>query len=132
MSNEESNRLIAEFMGWGDAEHSTISPDVTTNYENKYKRFDSPDGKHSLSYYWDDFAAELKYDIDWSWLMPVVGKIALMLDTMESSPAKSSALIEGIRLARNVARMPLCSTIGEVLERVIQFITWYNTNPIKS
>lgn len=71
----DGNKMIAEFLGWSDKLHQTMSPDISTGFKNEYMRFDSPCGTQSLSYYYKDFTECLPYQSSWSWLRPVVEKI---------------------------------------------------------
>jgi hypothetical protein len=61
MNIEESNKLIAEFMG-------LVKEPTEKNFDAYYPPFDGVEGEY--------FAPiELKYNTSWDWLMPVVEKI---------------------------------------------------------
>lgn len=135
MGTDKANKTIAEFMGWGDNIHHTISPSASTNFLNNYKKFDSPDRKISLSYYWDDFEKSLPYHTSWDWLMDVVEKIEKLgfetsLFVNESKQSckydfrifESEILETKCRIIDNTAE----TKIKAVWNCVIEFIKWYN------
>lgn len=127
-----NNRMIAEFMGWKDVKHLTMSPDASTKFSNEYLRFDGPEGE-SLSYYYDDIESHINYHKDWSLLMPVVEKIE-SIKNEEGNP-KYTVIIEGNEciVRRNDNRRTICrcgkdSKLEAVYRAITQFLTWLNQN----
>ena len=89
----ESNKLIAEFMGVPQGEHThfMVEPFALESYAN---------------------VDDLKYDISWDWLMPVVEKI--------------EQVNEGV--PEQMLHVNLYSERRDVYNAVVMFITEHNKN----
>ena len=87
----ENNKLIAEFMGVPQGEHThfMVEPFALESYAN---------------------VDDLKYDISWDWLMPVIEEI----DHLQHEP------IQGIEDALATR------CIGDTYNAVVEFIKEYN------
>tara|TARA_R110000751_G_scaffold1560_4_gene5791 strand:+ start:2142 stop:2474 length:333 start_codon:yes stop_codon:yes gene_type:complete len=108
---EETNKLIAEFMGYEDwSEYSSV----------RLKRPDGIDAyKHICKY------KDLQYHESWDWLHKVLDKIEdecilrqRMADNLQSSG----------HLWFTSGYLYQCGTITEVYEAVVEFIKFYNQN----
>ena len=89
-----NNKLIAEFMGVPQGEHThfMVEPFALESYAN---------------------VDDLKYDISWDWLMPVVQKC---FDTQQPSEGQHYFINESL----------LTMDIEVVYDRVVEFIKQYN------
>lgn len=108
MNTTESNKLIAEFMGYEQKipDHYSV-PYLKGIHKGSFRQFP----------YWD-----LQFDDSWDWLMPVVEKI-------ESLPREicneyfwntdDSKRHEDFVMFR-------VSKIGDLHEKVCEFIKWHN------
>ena len=96
---ESNNKLIAEFMG---CTHPFNNVTDATLYNVSHGTFE---------------LSELKYDVSWDWLMPVIEKIQ---DKYVENPELDYQYIDEIRLA-----LP---NIQEVYYLVVEFIKEYNQN----
>lgn len=109
MTTQESNILIADFMG-------AITVDKDGNIKEDINK--------------------LRYNTCWDWLMPVVEKIeSLFNEALIFAIHDSRAHIRAdsqASLAYNIPDIPECysgfldSKIGAVYDTCIQFIQWYN------
>jgi len=96
----EQNELIARFMEWNEGENST---------------------KECLFFEaWDEVTdqvtiAELKFHLDWNWIMPVVDKI--------SEISAKENVDDKLQLW-----MFLTNDIDSVFAKSVEFIEWYNQN----
>jgi hypothetical protein len=109
---EETNKLIAEFMGW-----------VEKYPGENYVAFYLPKGWCPDFKITEDFEAlepkEMLFNSSWDWLMPVIRKIAL-----ENEETK---LTNVIRLpSRNFGSLHLHSPIETVYKAVIEYIKCLN------
>ena len=87
------NKLIAEFMGVPQGEHThfMVEPFALESYAN---------------------VDDLKYDISWDWLMPVVQKVSSLCDEPCELDNMKHALLTG--------------DIESVYDDVVEFIKEYN------
>ncbi len=107
MENKTDNRLIAEFM----QERRAL------NVYEDLKFRPSDDTKY------------VHYHDDWSWLMPVVEKIASLMPDIKM-PDDLEALKNGTHGSEQhieVISLSISSKITEVHEAVVKFIVWYNS-----
>ena len=90
----DANKLIAEFMGVPQGEHThfMVEPFALESYAN---------------------VDDLKYDISWDWLMPVVQKC---FDTQQPQEGQHYFINESL----------LTMDIEVVYDRVVEFINQYN------
>ena len=90
----ESNKLIAEFMGVPQGEHThfMVEPFALESYAN---------------------VDDLKYDISWDWLMPVVEKIMWDNDIEDNQ-------------CTNIEEALCDAKIDRVYDSVVEFIKQYN------
>jgi hypothetical protein len=106
MENIESNRLIAEFMG-------------VESYEgNGYTNFifnEDNDRAH----------VDLHYHASWDWLMPVVAKCKGIIDSYEFDSEEGMKCEEIFDIDYTYHNF-MDNQIGEIHERVVEFIQWYN------
>lgn len=106
MNTEQSNKLIAEFMG---------GVQITKEQPNPYWE-GVPDGGQYLD------TPNLKYHSSWDWLMPVVEKCLqrhdAIIDGREIIDTPCVDIIEGLKSV----------SISETHQAVIEFIKWYNQN----
>lgn len=116
MNAEESNKLIAEFMGVG-WKYGKIS---------KYEKL-------------------VKYRISWDWLMPVVEKIESIYNEHHGYfgvyISSNSCTIQGTKLHLSLKdskyggvyfnEMTLNSKLESTYSAVVKFIQWYNLNKQK-
>ena len=107
MKNLENNKLIAEFMGikQGSKNYNLMSEGFMVTVIDRTKA--------------SCIADELRFNISWDWLMPVVDKIEVIQKEMDCETiiqtgakiwAKSNNKLEGTYKA------------------VVEFIKWYNKN----
>jgi hypothetical protein len=105
MSNTESNRLIAEFMG------CTQSFDTFFNKEEQFH--------FSIE--------ETEYHSNWSWLMPVVEKIRSLVFRVDIDITPIDVSIRFLKDGVQFACAPYWkNTIDAVYNGVLAFIEWYN------
>lgn len=100
MNTQESNKIIARFMGGMEC--------ICGKSDCDNIQFDSM---------W--YAPhELQYHTSWGWLMPVVAKCRLIVaeGKYDKVPGEMKNLID----------MSICASIETVYVRVLQFIQWYN------
>ena len=94
----KDNKLIAEFMGVSQGEHThfMVEPFALESYAN---------------------VDDLKYDISWDWIMPVVNQCLITDDSTNPS----------LRWYRqNIVDALLTCNIGEMRKAVVEFIKEYN------
>ena len=116
-STTENNCLIAEFMGG-----VFYGPD-DLDHPNKWWFQNQPhEGYRKDAHH---ISAFLRYDKDWSWLMPVVEKIKLQWQNHKVKDVRQD--IELICKYNMVLSMLICDQISEVYENIVEFIKWYNT-----
>jgi len=96
---EKTNKLIAEFMG---CTHPFNEITDATLYNVSHGTFE---------------LSELRYDVSWDWLMPVIEKIQ---DKHLENPELDYKYVDEIRLA--------VPNIQEVYYLVVEFIKDYNQN----
>ena len=118
MNSTEQNQLIAEFMG--AKMKSFVEGYAGTFYYLNGKRWVQPDS--------------LKYHTSWDWLMPVVEKIedCKVLDDFGFSVIIDNwqVNIRSCFSGQNVVFVSSGqSKIAVVHSAIIQFITWYNSQP---
>jgi hypothetical protein len=117
MTTEESNKLIAEFMGW-----EKVSKNYRTPFTQSYLTVMNGIGETTIF-----GPTELRFHKSWDWLMPVVEKIEQLqnelhvveLETLFSSQYFASlptSYVEGCGNTRKEALYNL----------VINYIKWYN------
>lgn len=63
---------------------------------------------------------ELRFHLDWNWLMPVVHKI------LEETPHNVQAFS-----GNDIFEIGLGSSIETIFKSVVEYIMWYNNNPDK-
>jgi len=118
MSNQENNKMIAEFMRWDIKSLTTIPP----NLHLSNLQLDNGD------------IMELKFHESWDWLMPVVEKINNILDdddefvySVNIHPSKVTIYYENYD--RIFVSNEHGSTTREMLYlAVVKFIEKYNKN----
>lgn len=132
MTTEESNKLIAEFMGGENYPKLipyTPEPDDIWFNVSQHPEVRHPDN-HSM---WK--LNELKYHTSWDWLMPVVEKIeeiGFMVTTMGTTKSigKHRCVISSdpyVRKGENhVIFIEEETRFQAAYQAVIQFIKWYN------
>ena len=109
------NRLIAEFMGL-----------VESGIPNKYWTEKSSEG------FVIGQLTDLKYDIDWNWLMKVVDKIESIEDgKYDVNILKNGTVIVnygagGMVICNNVGKIGYDEKIEHTYQAVIDFIKWHN------
>jgi len=116
MSNIESNKMIAEFMGY-----KYFPFDETKKFENPNIIVDQMNGWHKPTnghykvqdWYLCRTAKDMAYHYKWDWLMPVCGKIC------KTTPYNSYLAIETISVFAD---------IKDVYKAVVEFIEWHNLN----
>ena len=109
MKQEQTNKLIAEFMGmqhtnvgWYDSEEV-----ISLNYTN------------------DNTFDNLLFDSSWDWLMPVVEKCT-QVGYRDSQDFEDERYLKWEELFGDRESMFLGNHIGEVHATVVEFIKWYN------
>jgi hypothetical protein len=114
------NSLIADFMG---LRH--VSDD---KYIKNLKEMKSNGIYFEQGY----MTSDLKYDIDWNWLMAVVDKIESIEDgKYDVNILKNGTIIVnyeagGIEICNNVADISYNEKIEHTYQAVIDFIKWHN------
>jgi len=96
--NTENNKLIAEFMEWEIKKYSTPISDIVTPYGQLTEN-------------------QLKFHLDWNWLMEVVEKI---------KPLNIKGNYNYSRLMNMTLQEAL--NIEVVYKHTVSFIEWYNEN----
>lgn len=121
------NELIAEFMGG-----AFYGPD-DLDYPNKWFFPIQPhEGYRKDAHH---ITSGLRYNIDWSWLMPVVEKIhgmgKMISINLYTDPMCCETLIYNWGLGDPQQRSGVenNSTIESVYKAVVEFIKWYNMQP---
>ena len=121
MSIQESNKLIAEFMG--------------AKVENKFVLLESR--RYALSV--KNYPTQLQYHRSWEWLMPVVEKIGVL--RVKSLASYNPDLMFRIEIVNGYTAIEGTGTTiffsssieGSMLtatyKAVLQFIQWYNSQP---
>ena len=109
---ENSNRLIAEFMGWNIQNPTTIP----TNLHLSNLELDNGE------------VMELKFNTSWDWLMPVIEKIESLgyVFTIQGGKAEYGEMISETRCF--IAEDKMSSTY----KAVVEFIKEYNQKPKKA
>lgn len=102
---EESNKLIAEFMGIHEIMH------------DEYSEYDFAD--NTLDVVHQD---ELKYHLSWNWLMPVIEKIKILVMEDDSDELYNSEEWD------NITHTLVQIEIKSVYQAVVEFIKEYNQN----
>ncbi len=101
----ENNRLIRNFMGL----HPTLNkPDFYSYRDGIF--FSSNGTLEEVSKSMDEY---VKYSTDWNWLMKVVEKINLHIDTSTD-------------LSKNLERGLINANIERVYASCVNYIKWYN------
>lgn len=100
MKTEETNKLIAEFMGL-----KKDSPNINWYYDLKKSRYFQEN--------------ELLYHSDWNWLMEVVKKIFQTDLYYDKYIDFNSSMIDS-------GKIELSTNIQNVYNQVVEFIKWYN------
>lgn len=131
-ANKEENKLIAEFMGFP----------VKFYKEDEETGLTDSEGNADTVSYDCELAIinglvyeprNLKYHNSWDWLMPVVDKI----ENMQQMGAQAYIDISAFKITasfnyeQNGRYFTGNDKIEAVYSAVIQFIKWYNSNPIK-
>lgn len=111
MTTEEGNKLIAEFMG---GKPYYLDADVIT-----FPMMDNP--AQSLNNTTTHHAGKLKYHVSWDWIMGVVNRI----EALEKLKGVDELTFYDKKAA--IRLLYFTTPITEVWERIIQFITWYNS-----
>ena len=114
MNTTESNKLIAEFMGF------KLRPDIA---EDWYIHTNRP--AHAMR------LRDAKYHASWDWLMPVVEKIERMecdVLVMYGLPSKYQADISDVSKKYRTKTYYSPSRIEATYRAVVEFIQWYNEN----
>lgn len=107
------NELIAKFMGFTKIEDDVIWMTVPKEY-HKYST--SPLGHYMHA------DTQLKFDISWDWLMPVVEKIAAQWGNKDP---KNDFGLWASRVTV-VTMIPIGTPRKEVYKEIVEFIKWYN------
>ena len=110
MKTIESNKLIAEFMGWENICLKTKSRKLMV----------SPIHGH----FDDNFPNNLIFHSSWDWLIPVIEKIESL--GYDCSITSHSTGIIGVKYARKARGNT--SRLERTYSAVIEFIKWYNEN----
>ena len=111
-TTEENNRMIAEFMGY---EMNTVEVTMPEKFR-VITLFKHSEGAFTTTIF---KFGDLRFHVDWNWLMPVVEKIdKLMLDQPIISPFEVNA--EYVFSSLREVNIKL------TFKRVVQFIEWYN------
>jgi hypothetical protein len=101
MKTEESNKLIAEFMGYVN----------TTPTDKDFNIYENSDGKMLE-------AMSMKYHSSWDWLMPVWKKVVDIGDNIGSE-------VRNVYFTNIKHGLYVCD-INVVFKAVVEFIEWYN------
>lgn len=109
-TNTESNRLIAEFMGYECNEFGYINDPSSPKY---VRGFEFPNGRPPVE--------QLEFQFSWDWLRPV-------LDNIWASSDDYTRQFAGLV----IFELGLFSDISEVYNAVVQFIKWYNEQTNKN
>ena len=118
MNTEESNKLIAEFMGF--------------TYEKNLGYYDNEMlmGQHVYDQQQGNCFDDLLFNTSWDWLMPVVEKIGHELTSIDISFLRMKD--ETYTTMTKIEELNLCITnenpIDAVYTTVLNFIKWYNEN----
>lgn len=117
----ENNKLIAEFMGWEEADNDMY--DFPDNFKDTLREeYDCIDG--SL----------MKFNTSWDWLMPVVEKIeSFIFDEDNSFNVTIGATNYCVIQDSNGEVYDEVEDMGEskiqtVYNGIVKFIKWYNKN----
>lgn len=127
MNTIENNKLIAEFMGWDIVEKYTRM----FGYGGGYVSKGHEDADLKVSLYKNTKGSlfhkrDLKFNISWDWLMPVVEKIE------STQPEGYNTLIEGANCW--IETEPISfegmgkTKLEATYKAVVEFIKWYNEN----
>lgn len=116
MNTTESNKLIAEFMGWGTKQSFVLIPYEFSN--EQIRLLPKENDKYCVD------ISDLGFHYDWNWLIPVVDKITDLPEYQEYKDYNSSIISEGGIYINT-------KYIEETYNDVVEFIMWYNT-PQKS
>jgi hypothetical protein len=115
MTKIESNKLIAEFMGY---DLSKVLDEMPLNKQGNFCNGNGDldkDGKPCYATY----APSLQYNTSWDWLMPVVDKI----EKTAYVNIKGCAVDISTIVSTNAP-----SKIDAVYKAVVEFIKWHNQN----
>lgn len=130
----ENNKLIAEFMGFRNT--------PVRNYEGKQYEYQIPYGfnlikevETTIEGVWvsvleeQDYCmvTDLKFNVSWDWLMPVVAKCAKAADYYEFDTEENKKYEEIFNI-ENMFTEFMRGNIAGIYERAIEFIKWYNEN----
>lgn len=127
---KSDNELIAEFMGG-----AFYGPD-DLDYPNKWFFPIQPhEGYRKDAHH---ITSGLRYNIDWSWLMPVVEKIRIqrifvqiMMDSMFTDPIAVVMITAFMdkRRDQTICSIKGINALDTLYEAVVEFIKWYNMQP---
>lgn len=108
----EKNIMIAKFMGYEIKGHDFIYPKEMYDLYKPLYMYEFESGK----YLFEDDVTDIKFHINWSWLMPVVKKILYQSYTMD-----------GVVKMKAVQDALITCSIEKTYDRVCEFIEWYNS-----
>ena len=118
MKREETNKLIAEFMGV---------------YQDDKGCWGFTNTKEHHRWHTDRFLDATHYDTDWNWLMEVVEKIESLGNYINITGTYTSiGAIEQKNRLFFIEKDSLNNKIEAVYKAVVEFIKWYNKNAVKS
>ena len=126
MSNQENNKLIAEFMGFTLDTPTNIEGAVWYDNEELYLHISS-EFKHSNCF------KELQFHTSWEWLMSVVDKIeCTTIDNDDNSDNFFNVMIEVFECNINGGDICICESghtkREAIYKAVVEFINQYNKN----
>lgn len=126
MTIQESNKLIAEFMGWTEESPYSDVPDAAKRW---FCPYEFPHYKKAMT------TNGLEFHNSWDWLMPVIEKIersylceqeyanqvVILLNTCSIEPSNYANPI-GQKMIESFGETKLEATY----KAVVEFIQWYN------
>lgn len=136
MSNIESNKLIAEFMGYkyfpfDESKKVHVMDDVYVDQMNGWHK-PTPGHYKIQNWYLCRTHKDLAYHYKWDWLMPVCEKIIRIgnIDFVISLGGSTCISFDDGVVYYNFIKGRGRGTIETVYEAVVDFINWYNNNHV--
>jgi hypothetical protein len=120
-NKEEYNKICAEFLGWKeDFAHESDKYGYIQTIDGHITPFINLGGHESNRSMYIHSISQLKFDLDWNWIMEVVNKIKPIVSMSKTRPLKDY---------NTDLRYALISAKKEVIVQAIwEFLNWHKEN----
>ena len=129
-NKEEYNKICAEFLGWKeDFAHESDKYGYIQTIDGHITPFINLGGHESNRSMYIHSISQLKFDLDWNWIMEVVEKIETLFDGFVLFKIEDESCFVAVTGVQNYNNYTTMATKKEaVVHAVWHFLNWYKEN----